>query len=60
MTLFELQRLAQSAGFEFYRNSKGIHQLWKHPGTGRTILLSPSKSRRKLAAFKSTLRRAAV
>jgi predicted RNA binding protein YcfA (HicA-like mRNA interferase family) len=58
MTLSELQRLARDAGFKFYKNSKGIHQIWKNPATGRTILLSPSKSRRKQAAFRSTLKRA--
>ena len=57
MTLSELQRLARDAGFSFLRMGKGRHEIWVN-AAGRTILLSPSKSRRKLAAFKTTLRRA--
>ena len=59
MTMNELQRLARTAGFQYLRGAKGRHELWKHPATGKTVMLSPSNSYRKKAKFEADLRRAA-
>ncbi len=30
----------KKTGFEFYRDARGSHELWKNEHTGKTILLS--------------------
>jgi predicted RNA binding protein YcfA (HicA-like mRNA interferase family) len=50
------QKLAAKAGFQFWRQGKGSHQLWRHPD-GRIVLIAVRKL--ALRKFKADLKRKA-
>lgn len=52
-------RLAKDHGFTFWRRAKGSHEIWRHPITDETILISTTKRGRALLNFRAELRRKA-
>lgn len=33
----EVKRILREQGFQFWRQGKGDHAIWRHTGTGRTV-----------------------
>ena len=39
MNYNELTKLMKAAGWQFERNGKGSHRIWRHPGRPRPIVV---------------------
>jgi predicted RNA binding protein YcfA (HicA-like mRNA interferase family) len=44
----EIRRLLRDAGYELRRQGKGDHEIWRHPETGKTIVLDAGTRNRHL------------
>jgi predicted RNA binding protein YcfA (HicA-like mRNA interferase family) len=45
----EIRRLLRDAGYELRRQGRGDHEIWRHPETGKTIVLDAGTKNRHLA-----------
>lgn len=45
----EIRRLLRDAGYAPRRQGKGDHEIWRHPETGKTIVLDVGTRNRHLA-----------
>jgi predicted RNA binding protein YcfA (HicA-like mRNA interferase family) len=42
MKYHQMCSLLKRSGWQFYRRCRGSHELWRHPGSGETLLVTRS------------------